>query len=138
LNLELRAAAEYAGRRVKARRRQVAILIALVASIWVDAAWAGPVRTLKALAASACCVAHCARLAGAVCDNGCCPATRRSDSPVVQRDEKQQHHTAAMLVTEATASPVAVPRSPTRPLAPSERAGSDPPPIFLLTRTLRI
>jgi hypothetical protein len=138
LNLELLAAAEYAGRRVKARRRQVEILIALVASIWVDAAWAGPLRTVKAVAASVCCVGHCARLAGAVCDDGCCPATRRSDSPVVQRDEKQQHHTAGMWVAGTTTSPVAVPRSPSPTLAPSERAGSDPPPLFLLTRTLRI
>jgi hypothetical protein len=116
----------------------VAILIALVVSIWVDAAWALPARAVKAFAASTCCATHCARLAGAVCEKGCCPLTGSPNSPVIQRDGSGQHRTDLAPVAETVASPVTAALSPSRPNEPSERAGSDPPTLFLLTRTLRI
>jgi hypothetical protein len=129
---------EYALVRVMARRRRTAILIALVAAIALHAAWAAPVRAVNAVVAAACCAAHCARLAGAVCDHGCCPVTGSPDSPVIQRDGTPQHRTAVAPVAETVVPPVVPPLSRDHAIAWSEPATGDPPPLFLLTRTLRI
>ncbi|MET0153350.1 MAG: hypothetical protein ABW298_12165 [Candidatus Binatia bacterium] len=114
----------------------MAILIALVVSISVDAAWAAPVRTVKAFAASACCAARCARLAAVVCDNGCCPVTSSPDSPVIQR-AGERDYTVATSIADAPISPVVAAFAPCGAVAQSERSGSDPP-LFLRSHTLRL
>ncbi len=118
------------------RRRQVAILIALVVSIWVDAAWAAPARTVKLVAASACCATHCARLAGVVCDNGCCPVTRSTDSPVVQRDGERGNPVATSIIA-APIFPAVAAFAPCSAIVEGDRGGSDPP-LFLRSHTLRL
>jgi hypothetical protein len=122
---------------VTARSHRVTILIALLISISVDAVWAAPARATKAVAAVTCCTKYCTRLAGVVCNNGCCPLTGSPDSPVIQRDGARDH-TVVSSVAQGVILAIAAPRTEAGVLPSRDCTTGDPPSLLLLTRTLRL
>ena len=119
------------------KRRQLAILIALLVTVGLDAAWATPLRVAKQARSAVCCAQSCANLRAVTCDSGCCPTKRSPDSPALSAAGKHDR-TGPATVGEPAISALAVVCGSDRHVVPLEPAGSDPPSIFLLTRTLRL
>jgi hypothetical protein len=123
--------------RVSMRQRQTAIVIALLLSVWFDAAWARPLRMAKEARATACCAVSCAQLRGVACNSGCCPTTRSPDGSAVSPAGKQDP-TVLTFTGEPAIAALGGVVEPGGPIVVIAAAGSDPPAIFLLTRTLRL
>ena len=119
------------------KRRQLAIVIALLVTIGLDAAWATPQRAAKEARWATCCAQSCANLRAVACDSGCCPMTGRPDSPALSAAGKHDR-TGPATVGEPAVSALAVVCGFDPNVVPLERAGNDPPATFLLTRTLRL
>src|SRR5262249_45471860 len=123
--------------RVSGRKRQTAIVIALLLSVWFDAAWARPLRIAKDARATACCAVSCAQLRGVACNSGCCPTTRSPGGSAVSPAWKQD-----LTVLTYAGEPAPPARGGLaefgRPIVVFAAGGNDPPAIFLLTRTLRL
>jgi hypothetical protein len=119
------------------KRRQMAIVIALLVTIGLDAAWAMPQRAAKKARWATCCARSCANLRAVACNSGCCPMTRSPDSPALSAAGKHDR-TGPATVGEPSISALAVVCGSDRYVVPLERAGNDPPSTFLLTRTLRL
>jgi len=119
------------------KRRQLAILIALLVTVGLDAAWATPLRAAKKARAAVCCARCCGNLRAVTCDSGCCPTTRSPDSPTLSAAGKHDR-TGPAPVGEPAISALATVWGPDRNVVPLSPAGNDPPSIFLLTRTLRL
>jgi hypothetical protein len=117
-------------------RRQLAILIALLVTLGLDAAWATPLRAAKQARSAVCCARNCGNLRTVACDSGCCPTARSPDSPALSAPGKQDR-TGPVVVGEQVAVLAAVCGSD-RDVVPLRPDGNDPPSIFLLTRTLRL
>jgi hypothetical protein len=115
----------------------MAIVIALLVTIGLDAAWAMPQRAAKETRWATCCARSCANLRAVACDSGCCPMTRSPDSPALSAAGKHDG-TGPATVGEPSVSALAVVCGSDRDVVPLERAGNDPPSPFLLTRTLRL
>ena len=122
---------------VHGRRRQMAILVALVVSVCFDAAWARPLRRAEELRAAVCCATRCAHLRSAVCDSGCCPTAKSPDGSVLSPAGKHQPLIPS-LVAQDVPSVLGAAVDSTGHVIAFAPAGDDPPPIFLLTRTLRL
>jgi hypothetical protein len=119
------------------KRRQLAILIVLLVTVGLDAAWATPLRAAKEARSAACCARSCVHLRAVTCDSGCCPTRRSPDSPALSAAGKHDS-TGSATVGEPAISALATVWVPDRNVVPLAPAGNDPPPIFLLTRTLRL
>jgi hypothetical protein len=119
------------------RQRRLAILITLLVAFVLDAAWATPVRAAKEAKSIACCARSCAKLRAVTCESACCAATRSPQSPAVSAaGTNDRAHPAT--VGEPAISVLASARGPARSSLTLGPAGNDPPPVFLLTRTLRL
>jgi hypothetical protein len=119
------------------KRRQLAVLIALLVALGLDAAWATPLRAAKEARSAVCCARSCDNLRAVACASGCCPTTRSPDSPALSTAGKHDP-TGPAIVGEPVISLLAAACGSGRNVIPLEPAGNDPPSIFLLTRTLRL
>lgn len=122
---------------VVVKRRQVAVMVAIVVAFWLDAAWAKPLRIAEEARAVVCCAENCSRLHAVVCDSGCCPTTKRPDdfaAPTIAKHDP----TVTSLVVEPSLRRVDAVHRPSGDIVAFSAGGNDPRSIFLLTRTLRL
>lgn len=118
-------------------RRPLGMLVLLLAALAVDAAVAAPRRLNEEIRAAVCCVRDCGQLRGVACAPSCCAPQGEPRTATISTAARHDASPATLLAVEPPRG-VDTPAPTAGVGAPVASRGGDPPPVFLLTRTLRL